>query len=240
VELLGAHQMTLHYHGTPITPRSELLALAGRCFCVSYAKPQDVKVCHEIGQSVMLDNGAFSFWRTGKQTDWKGYYAWAEEWLAYNTTWAVIPDVIGGTEQENDQLIEEWSLPRGLPVWHMHERLIRLRKLIASHKAVCFGSSAQYAQVGSDLWRRRADEAFNAIVKENGSVPWVHMLRGMGLSGSEYPFASVDSTDLARNHAGSSTRAARAVNDIADRWDSLQNAPTWQVRHQLKMEEIAA
>ena len=59
----------LHFHGTPISPRAELLTLAGRCFCVSYAAPQDVEVCHDIGQSVMLDNGAFSFWRTGKPTD---------------------------------------------------------------------------------------------------------------------------------------------------------------------------
>ena len=37
--------------------------LAGKNFCVSFAKPQDVKTCHAIGQSVMLDNGAFSVWK---------------------------------------------------------------------------------------------------------------------------------------------------------------------------------
>lgn len=49
--------MTIHYHGTPITPRAVLDTLAGRHFCVSFAAPADVKHCHAIGQSVMLDNG---------------------------------------------------------------------------------------------------------------------------------------------------------------------------------------
>jgi hypothetical protein len=59
----------IHYHGTPVTPRARLLELAGRCFCVSFAQPQDITACHDIGQSVMLDNGAYSFWRTGRATD---------------------------------------------------------------------------------------------------------------------------------------------------------------------------
>ena len=50
----------IHYFGTPITPRSSLMQLAGRSFCVSFAAPSDVAVCHEIGESVTLDNG----WRT--------------------------------------------------------------------------------------------------------------------------------------------------------------------------------
>ncbi len=50
----------IHYHGTPITPKERLYELAGRHFCVSYAAPGDLRRCHELGQSVMLDNGAFS------------------------------------------------------------------------------------------------------------------------------------------------------------------------------------
>lgn len=228
----------LHYHGTPITPRSQLLKLAGRCFCVSYASPNDVDTCHEIGQSVMLDNGAFTFWRTGRATDWHGYYVWVEKWLAYNTTWAVIPDVIGGSEADNDALLAEWEDRDldGAPVWHMHEPFDRLRRLVSRYSKVCFGSSEQYAQVGSDLWRKRADEAFNEIVNENGSVPWIHMLRGMSLSGSEYPFASVDSTDVARNH----NRPQNTPEQMAHRWDAKQNPATWQIRDQLQMEGVAA
>jgi hypothetical protein len=36
---------------------------------------------------------------------------------------AVVPDVIDGTEADNDALLTEWPLGWffGAPVWHMHE-----------------------------------------------------------------------------------------------------------------------
>ena len=50
----------IHYHGTPLTPREQLYKMAGKHFCVSFYNPQDAKVCMQIGQSIMWDNGAFS------------------------------------------------------------------------------------------------------------------------------------------------------------------------------------
>ena len=95
--------MTISYHGSPITPREVLLRLAGRHFCVSFAAPADIATVDAIGQSVMLDNGAFSMWRTGKATNWPAYYDWCDRWLDRPTTWAVIPDVIdGGAEAQDD------------------------------------------------------------------------------------------------------------------------------------------
>jgi hypothetical protein len=206
----------LHYHGTPITPQGKLLELAGRNFCVSFADPRQVGSCHEIGQSVMLDNGAFSFWRTGKATDWDAFYDWAEPWLEFPTTWAVIPDVIDGSEEENDMLLVKWfqrRLPKGAPVWHLHESLDRFQRLCHGYERVCIGSSGQFATVGSDAWHRRMEQA----------PTWLHMLRGMALSGSQYPFASVDSTDIARNH----NRPQNTPRLLADRWDGLQNPRRW-------------
>lgn len=231
----------LHYHGTPVSPRAELLTLAGRCFCVSYADPRDVQVCHDIGQSVMLDNGAFSFWRTGKPTDWNGYYEWARPWLEHPTTWAVIPDVIDGTAEDNDRLLVDWfakGMPhsKGAPVWHMHEPIDRLKRLAQGYERVCIGSSGEYAMLGSDPWRRRLDQAFNELCG-SGPVPvWLHMLRGMALSGTEYPFASVDSTDVARNH----NRPQNTALKLAARWDGMQNPARWQHReHTMSFEEAA-
>src|SRR5262249_30955441 len=104
--------MTLHYHGTPITPRSALYELAGRSFCVSFADPRDIEVVHQIGQSVMIDNGAYSYWQRNKVQDtprsWNAYYDFCQTWLSYKTTWAVIPDVINGTEADNSHLLTEW------------------------------------------------------------------------------------------------------------------------------------
>lgn len=223
----------IHYHGTPITGAGVLGRLAGRCFCVSYARPEQVTVCHQIGQSIMLDNGAFSLWRSGIPTDWPGCYAWCERWLQYPTTWAVIPDVIDGSVDENDALIRQWPHgDRGAPVWHMHEPIDRLMMLADSWPRVCIGSSGAYGTVGDDPWRRRMDDAMSALCG-SGPVPvWLHMLRGMSLSGSEYPFASVDSTDIARNH----NRAHNDALQMALRWDGRQSPAHWAYRKQMGIE----
>jgi hypothetical protein len=218
----------IHYHGTPITPRATLLRLAGRCFCVSYANPQNIGVCHEIGQSVMLDCGAYTRWRTGRATDWPGYYRWCERWLQYHTTWAVIPDVIDGSERENDALIEAWPFgDRGAPVWHMHEPVARLLRLAQRWPRVCIGSSGAYQSVGGAQWRRRMDAAMDALCGDGPAPVWLHLLRGLKLAGSRYPFASADSTNIARNHAGSRTRARRDPCTMAHRIDQQQCAARW-------------
>lgn len=229
--------MTLHYHGTPITPRDRLLELAGRNFCVSYASPHQVETCHQIGQSVMLDNGAFTFWRQNISTtpDWWAKYAeWAAEWLDYKTTWAVIPDVIDGDEEANDLLIAKWPrrfYKQSAPVWHMHESLDRLVRLCTAWDKVCIGSSGQYATVGTPQWHRRMEAVFNRVCG-NGPAPWLHMLRGMALCEGPYPFASVDSTDVARNH----NRPQHTVTKLAERWDSRQCPPRWEFREQLSLD----
>jgi hypothetical protein len=65
-------------------------------------------------------------------------------------------------------------------------------------------------------------EAMNAICKD-GVVPvWIHMLRGMAASRFGYPFASVDSTDIARNHHVNNNAL-----QMAQIWDSVQCKPRW-------------
>lgn len=227
--------MTIHYHGTPITPMAELYKLAGRHFCVSHAAPSDVQRVHKIGQSVMLDNGAFSAWKSGKATDWTGYYAWADQWLDYPTTWAVIPDVIDGGEAEQDALIAQWPHgERGAPVWHLHESLDRLVGLTEEWPRVCFGSSGQYDMPLSEAWCRRTDQAWNAIMARHRRPPWVHMLRGMATVGRRWPFASVDSTDIARNHH----LPHKCPRKMAERWDAVQCPGTWNNQPE-QMELIA-
>lgn len=213
----------MHYHGTPITPLTALYELSGRCFCVSHARPDDVARAHQIGQSVMLDNGAYSKWKSNKATDWNAFYEWCELWLAYPTTWAVIPDVIDGGSQIQDAMIREWPFKhRGAPVWHMDEPIDRLARLVDEHPKVCIGSTAEYAVVLSDAWSRRMDEVFNRIARKH--IPWVHMLRGMQCVGRRWPFASVDSTDIAQNH----NRPQNTPRAMADRWDAMQCPGAWE------------
>lgn len=211
--------MTIHYHGTPITPNKVLIeGMAGAHFCVSFAAPSQVKLCHDLGQSVMLDNGAFSVWKRGAAPDWNGYYAWCDKWLDSPTTWAVIPDVIVGDEADNDALLEAWPFDyHGAPVWHMHESIDRLQGLIGHWPRVCVGSSGAYAEVMSDSWQRRMDEAWRAL--DSGQrTPNIHMLRGLQLIRERWPFASVDSTDIARNHNREGNTAAK----MRARWDAGQ------------------
>lgn len=216
----------IHYHGTPITPMSALYDLRGRHFCVSHAAPHDISRCHDIGQSVMLDNGAFTKWKTGRSTDWDGYYSWAEKWLSFPTTWAVIPDVIDAGPERQDALLAKWPFGhRGAPVWHMDEPIERLVRLCGEWPKVCVGSSSA-ADPLSPAWVTVMDSAWNALAVGRNFLPWVHMLRGMACSGERWPFASVDSTDVARNH----NRPQNTPRAMVDRWDAVQCPGVWEPR----------
>jgi len=212
--------LTIHYHGTPITPLSVLESLAGKSFCVSYAHPANVKRCHEIGQSVMLDNAAFTIWKQGGKLDPAGFYAWAKPWLDCPTTWGVIPDVIDGSEFDNWDLAMECPFPvqKMAPVWHLHESLDYLNILVNRWPRVCFGSSGQFAEVGTPQWHDRIQQAFDAVWDRR---PMIHMLRGMKCARYPYPFASLDSTDVARNHHAAK-RGPLQAQLMAGSWDSLQ------------------
>lgn len=217
----------MHYHGTPITPIEVLYTLAGRNFCVSHISPAQVKRVHDIGQSVMLDNGAFSKWKRGAATNWPGYYVWTEQWLAFNTTWVIVPDEIDAPSQVQDGLINEW--PHGkrqsAPVWHMDEPIYRLLRLCEEDwNRVCIGSTAEYRNVLSPSWCRRMDELWDALIQTFGNAPPLHMLRGMQLSGMAWPFMSVDSTDVAQNH----NRPQNTALKMAMRWDAMQCPATWE------------
>jgi hypothetical protein len=220
--------MTMHYHGTDV-PVRVLYELTGRCLCVSYlgTRKREVEIAHRIAQSIMLDNGAFSVWRAGKAADWAGFYRWVEPWLDHHTTWAVIPDVIDGDEAANDNLLAQWPHgTRGAPVWHMHEPVARLLRLAERWPRICIGSSGQYAIVGDACWHARMVVAMNELCGNGPPPVWLHMLRGMALGGSIYPFASVDSSDIARNH----NRPQNSPRAMADRWDAMQCPGRWAVQ----------
>ncbi len=221
----------IHYHGTPLTPRSELLKLAGKNFCVSFANPQDADWCLANGQSVLWDNGAFSLHTKGREVDWLAYYRWLEPRLGH-PHWAVIPDVIDGTECEQRALLESWpfSSQLGAPVWHLGLSIDYLLEIADTWPRFCFGSTKQYWQVGSESWERRCDEAFNALAKRHPKMPWVHILRGLALCGDRWPFASADSVNVARNYATAKVCPER----MARRIDAVQCPITWTVKQTQK------
>ena len=220
----------IHYHGTPLTPRSELLKMAGKNFCVSFADPRDADWCLSHGQSVMWDNGAFSAFTQGKALDVGAYYKWLEPRLGH-PHWAVIPDMIDGPEDEQRALVEEWPFHGllGAPVWHMGLSINWLLELAEEWPRICFGSTAQYWQVGSESWARRCDEAWNAL-ERRGLRPWVHMLRGLALAGDQWPFASADSVNVATSYKGYGHTRATCPERMARRIDSIQCPIRWHIR----------
>lgn len=218
----------IHYHGTPITPMSELSKMAGKHFCVSFEDHRDIDWCVNNGQSVMLDNGAFSAFTKGKTIDFKAYEEWIEPYL-YPPNWAIIPDVIDGSVEEQRELMKMFShLSNHLvsPVWHMSLPINWLLELADNFPRFCFGSSGKYWQVGSSVWCRRADEAWNELTKR-GHKSWVHMMRGLALCGDVYPFASADSTNVARNFKNKGSQIC--PERMARRIDSVQSPLKWNV-----------
>lgn len=218
----------IHYHGTPLTPKSSLMTMGGRNFCVPFSDPRDAADCLSIGQIVMFDNGAFSSFTRGRAFDEVGYYRWLEGHLGA-PHWGVVPDVIGGSEEQQREMVSRWPFPRcrGAPVWHLNLPIDYLIELTDTWPMVCFGSSGLYWKVGSDSWSRRADEAFNALAKRNKIIPHIHMLRGLSLCGKRWPFASADSTNIARNFKDTGADP----DQMSKRIDSVQCGTRWSENH---------
>lgn len=233
----------IHYHGTPIGGSRQDAArfLAGRHALVPFPRRDDMGVVAEACQSFVFDNGAFSIWKRGGQLDLAGYIAWCDEWHRHpGFDWALIPDVIDGTEADNDTLLADWPPDvAGVPVWHMHESIDRLVRLGNEWAVVALGSSGQWATPGTAPWWERMGEAMDALCDERGRPPCrLHGLRMLAPKVfSRLPLASADSTNAAVN-GGSLDRfgiyipptTAQRCAVIAERIEAHNSAPCW-VRH---------
>lgn len=102
---------------------------------------------------------------------------------------------------------------------------------------VCIGSSGEYATIGTDAWWARMAEAMRAVVDDYGRVPCkLHGLRMLNPKVfGRLPFASADSTNIARNIGIDSawrgtylpaTKEARAQ-VMRERIEHSQSALTW-------------
>ena len=192
----------IKYHGTPITPKEIFYkSMPNKNALISFAHSNDADKAFANCNKVCLDNGAFSFWTKNKEVNWNDYYKWVEKYE--KREFHIIPDVIDGTEKENDLLLESNELKRGIPVWHVAESLFRLKKLMSKYEYIAFGSSGEYTELGTEKWHRRMNEAMKIVCNKEGKpIIKIHMLRCLNPKiFTKYPFYSGDSTNLARNHA---------------------------------------
>lgn len=195
----------IHYHGGPVTPATCAVHLwTKRHAFVSFADHSQLGIAAEVSQSFALDNGAFSIWKSGRDVKWSEYYDFVNKWRNHpGFDFAVIPDVINGTESENDDLLREFPFPAwvGAPVWHTNESIARFVRLAKAYPRVCIGSSQEYDVSRVEHALERLTEAFQAVAG-TGLLPItkVHGLRMLNPKiFTQLPFASVDSTNIARN-----------------------------------------
>lgn len=200
----------IKYHGTPITPIKIFNEVVeGRNLLVSWANPQDLKRACNQAEKIILDNGAFTFWSKEKEANWDLYYQWITE-NSERLEYFFIPDIIDGTESENDELIREFYYKysseniykKGIPVWHIHESFDRLQRLMSLFDYIGIGSSGEYSRLGTEKWHNRMNEAMKFLCCEDGYPKVkIHMLRCLDPKiFIKYPFYSGDSTNIARNH----------------------------------------
>lgn len=197
------------YHGTPITPNNVFEEhIPFRNALVSFARPDQFNLAKKYAKEIMIDNGAFSIWSKSKKaknkavTNWDCYFKWIED-IYPDITEFILPDVIDGSEAENDALLNECSLMNGIPVWHVNESFERLERLAADYPYIAFGSAGEFSVLGTKKWHEKVGRAMKILSDEDGYPNTrVHMLRCLNHKiFSKYPFYSGDSTNLARNHA---------------------------------------
>jgi hypothetical protein len=232
-------QLTTAFHGTPITPTKvfEALCKAPRHFCVSYFRDDQIELVAEKSASFFIDCGAFSAWKKGllmTTAYWAAYYKFVRRWYD-QCAWFVIPDEIGSGTQAQEALLRECPadlLPKGWPVWHTDEPVSRALDLVQRFGRLCVGAVGEHEVIGSDAFRARMDELFNAIWATFGLIPPIHMFRGLRLllPSYDYPISSADSTNIGRNHNRMKKHGDRRIWAIVaqtDRWDALNCPTTW-------------
>lgn len=225
----------IHYHGVAgVGPKFLATVFQNRHCFVSFASPGNLKYISSCCSSFAMDNGAFTAWRQNKPYDFNGFSEWVEEYRyhpAYD--YHLIPDVIDGDERQNYKLIEQWKIPGGVPVWHMHESLNFFMDLCKSFPLVAIGSSGDFMTVGSKKWWDRMKLAMLTICIDGKPITQLHGLRMLRISiFTKLPFSSVDSTTVVRdckynkNWPGYNAPKSPTMRGlvIADRLESHQSA----------------
>lgn len=205
-------EMTIHYHGGPVWGGDEIISALyrnGGCL-ISYARPDQIKKVAKIPCSLVLDNGAFSTWRSAGEkrsqewwdNHWSGYYDFVAGWIS-RIEWFIIPDVIEGSEEENDRLIDmvpDWLVHKAVPVWHSDESIERFIRLCERFPRVAIGCCGPHRSIRSAAWKARMNEAFGEIYIKRQLSTKIHGLRMLdGRALSQFPLDSADSTNVAIN-----------------------------------------
>lgn len=228
------------YHGTPVGGKRVGVVdfLRGRSALVPFPRPEDMAVACENCVSVIIDNGAYSIWKNndGAKLDVDRYVKFVEEWHRHPTVaWSIIPDVIQGSEAENDAMILDWPKEIiGVPVWHYHESLDRLERLSYEFDTVALGSSGKWPVPGVGKWWDRTDEAMRVLCDDKGRPRC--KLHGLRMLSSKIvrklPLSSADSTNVVRNGDRVFPAPSRSQQMVNNSWriEAVQPAAHYRFR----------
>ncbi|WP_261804188.1 hypothetical protein [Serratia marcescens] len=223
----------IHFHGGPIwgdtqCPTDHLIKALwrdGGAF-VSFARPEQMKKVAMLPSIIRLDNGAFSDWNRARkkrqEIDWSlrrdKFYTFVGQWFT-RIDWFLIPDVIEGTEVENDEqisLVPSWLRSKAVPVWHSDESISRLLHLSKQFEWVAIGCCGPHRNIRSLWWERRMDEVFCELYVNRKMTVKIHGLRMLDVRVlSMYPFASADSTNVAINVPKTEKRIPEITDKLA-------------------------
>ncbi len=239
----------IHYHGTPITPTAVAAHfLPRRHALVSFEYQQQMALVAEVCQSFILDNGAYSKWKAGEGVvDIAAYAAFVRTWERHpGFDFALIPDVIDGSEFDNDKMIAAWTCGQhmrcpSVPVWHLHESIGRLEYLARTYPRIALGSSGKWETPGTPEWWQRMEEIRPVLTDDEGRpIVKLHGLRMLNPTiFSHIPLASADSTNVAIN-VGLDNRWKGAYQPLTETMRSLvlgerielhASASRWSKRH---------
>lgn len=194
----------IKYHGTPVggTKFDALRFLSGRHALVSYIAQTHLPEVLECCESFCLDNGAFTIWKQGGQLDLIGYRNWVDKLSNHPAMdFYLIPDVIGGGEEQNDTLLKDWHKDfTGVPVFHLGENPDRFLRLAGEYGHVALGSTDSWGRNGTEKWWFFMADFLDTVTKDGLFPCKVHGLRMLDPRIFKYvPLHSGDSTNAAVN-----------------------------------------
>lgn len=202
----------IHYHGLPVSgSQIETTEFSkNKHVLIPFTSPDCLSLVADVCSSFCLDNGAFTMWRKGVQPDWNAYILWVERWCRHpRYDFAFCPDVIGGQQSENEELMNKYmgKIKNAVPVYHLHEDLKWASQLTEYCPRIAIGSSGEWPTPGTNKWWERMSEVMEATCDSDG-LPnaKIHGLRMLSPKVfTRLPLSSADSCNAAIN-AGSVSR----------------------------------
>lgn len=196
----------IHYHGAPCpgNAESQVKFFRHRDALLSYANRKKVsaEVIFDICRSFILDNGAFTYWKNNEEPKWDDFYCWVENYRFHpRFQWFLVPDIIGGSVEENNKQLVICPMPINItvPVFHVGEPLDRIMMIIEKgYHCIGIGTTPGF-ELKSAAFFNEMRKIFETVCNHEG-IPKikVHGLRMLDPEiVREFPFSSCDSATSA-------------------------------------------